>query len=248
MEKCSRNKPDWAVDGVFAVCFTGNKARADRLFSELDRVGLNDPYVIWGFPTPYDKFLLRHMPHVRALDEHPGSWGVTRSHYRAIKTAYHLGCNRALFCEDDCRFLADVGLVEEAMRRTPPDYDFLMLDSFYRQGESRTEFEGWSRCTKTDSSGCYICNRRAMEVLIDMYESPISGKYRSPMMRASDNWTNNRIIGPSYNIYFADPNLAVQCKCPGKSNYGDVVFEGYRRQGTDLSNYMPYEVKALDAS
>lgn len=228
------------IAAIFAVCFTGNMARHERLVGELERVWHRDPYVIWGFPTPYEKFVLSRIPHIKDLDSHPGSWGVTLSHYRAVKIAFETGLNNVLVVEDDCRFMNDVSAVHDTLMRAPKDYDFLMLDSFYVRGEEGTGIRGWNKCRYCNSTACYLVNRRAMRVLIDMYESPVSGKYSHPMMRNSDHWTDERIIGKGFNIYCASPNLAVQCVCPGVSNYGDSVFRGYRMRGINLDSYASY--------
>lgn len=237
---CDDKINEFPIEAAFVVCYTGNRDRHDRVIVELDRVGIKNPHVIWTFPSPYRKFVLDRIPHIKELDEHPGSWGATIGNYRAVKTGYELGCKSILICEDDCRFLKDVALMNDILRTIPPDYDFLMLDSFYRYGLTSTMYERWNECKRACSTGCYIINRRAMEKLIDMYESPVSGKYKTPMMRNSDHWTNKEIIGKNFKIYFSDPNVAIQCLCPGSSNYGDIVFKGYRNLGIQLDKYMPF--------
>lgn len=225
------------VDAVLALCFTGNRERYERMGPELKRAGFADPFIVWSFPSPYRKRILEGIPHIRDLDTHPGSWGATWSHYCAVKTALGLGCETALIVEDDCRFLKDAGKVHAALAEVPADWDFLMLDSLWNERAHKERRGAWRRYGKACSTGCHIINRHAMQALVSLYEAPLTGRY---MMRNSDHWADSDIIGGDYRIYCAEPNLAVQCRCPGVSNYGESVFNWYKKAGIDLEDYAPF--------
>lgn len=229
-------KRKFLVDAVFAVCFTGNKRRYERLLEEANRVGIQDLTPIWMFPSPYRRFVLDKIPHVPLL-ENEGCWGATIGHYQAIKTAYELGHSNCLIVEDDCRFLKDINQIRSTLSMAPIDYDFLFLDSVWGSGRKET-VNGWCRCAETESTACYVISRRAMKYLIDMYESPVSGKYPNPMMRASDHWAKEiGYDGTKLKIYCANPNLAIQVRCPGKANCGESVFDWYKSIGLEVELY-----------
>lgn len=230
---------DFRLGGAYAVCYTGNMRRHDALMLELERVGLTAE-VVWSFPTPYKKFLLSKIPHIAELDTHPGSWGATLCHYEAIKLAYVRGQDNVLIVEDDCRFLKDVDAVNRGLMAAPPDWDILMLDHWGHPKPGDNPYPvvaGWMRVGEANSTACYVLRRKAMERLIDMYESPVSGKYPNPMMRNSDTWLSHKYLGRDVVIQVAVPNLAVQQYCGDTSNWGGMSGMCYAKLGVDRSLY-----------
>lgn len=233
---------------AFTVCFTGKRERASRVSSELRRVGVAEHTVVWEFPSPYRDFVLERIPHTGEISAVRGAWGATLGQYRAVKTAYELGLPHALFTEDDCRFMLDAGRVYAALDAVPDGWrrngGVLMLDHF------STEWQGepsgaWRRCRETRSTGCYIADRRAMERLIDLYESPVSGKYPNPCMRNCDQWFSFPWFSDALPIYCSVPHLAVQCDCGDSTNYNPKPGLGlqkmlYARLGVDWSLYAGY--------
>lgn len=232
------------VQGAFAICFTGKKLRAEYLKSELSRVGIRDYVTIWTFPNPFRSFLLSRIPHIGELDDHPGAWGATIGNYIALKTAYELRMERAMIMEDDCRFLNSVEDISRMIRCAPSDFDVLMLDHFGDRGVTWNRM--WRKCSRSWSTACYIVNRKAMCRIIDMYESPVSGRYKKPVMRNSDHWFNVNFIGSDIKIYCSMPNIAVQCDCHDTTNYNKDVGNAlqisfYEKNGIDISKYHRYE-------
>lgn len=224
-----------------AICFTGNKERKEHLLTELSRIGIRNPYIVWSFPTPYKDFIIRRIPHCKEMDEHPGYVGATFAHYSAVKIAYELGYDKAFICEDDCRFLTDINAIEKYLANVPSDFDFLLLDSFGIKGFKATENQLWNLCDRSYSTAAYIVTRTTMRVLIELYESPVSGKYKHPLLRNSDHWANKKLLGQSARIYYANPNICIQCKCPGKTNTGtNYIWEQYKNRGIDTDRYAGY--------
>lgn len=227
--------------GVYAVCYTGNPRRHAALLAELQRVGL-DAEIVWGFPSPYRDLILAHIPHEGVLAARPGAWGATLCQYAAIKTAYERGQDSVLIMEDDCRFLQDVSAVARGLLSAPSDWGILMLDYFAEVpagGDHSEPVNGWLRVSQARSTACYALRRKAMERLIDMYESPVSGKYPNPVMRSSDHWLSSGYMGDSALIYASVPRLAVQQDCGDVSNWGDTVRRLYQGAGVDRSLYAP---------
>lgn len=225
--------------GVYAICYTGKPDRHAALMAELRRVGLTAE-VVWDFPTQYKNLIADNIPHEGIIGANPGVWGATLRHYEAIKIAYERGQDRVLFLEDDCRFLADVDAVNRGLLAAPADWDILMLDHFDVSGRQQPPVNGWARTSVSRSVACYVVRRKAMERLIDMYESPVSGKYPHPMMRTADHWIDVGLLGRDIAIYNAVPNLAVQQDCGDRSNYGHTPEGQYGSLGIDLSQYAPY--------
>ena len=209
------------LDTCFAVCYTGYRDRYPRLMKELDRVGVS-PTVVWNFPSPYDDFVRKRIPCIPELNRKPAYFSAGVGQYRALKTAYELGHEAALIVEDDCRFLKDLDVVRSTLRNAPPDWDILLLDHFLSaHGEPK---DGWAPCWKARSTACHIVNRKAMERLIDMHESPVNGRWTNPMMRICDHWLDTRYMKRDCRIYCAVPRLAVQCRCgPSTSGPGGTA-------------------------
>lgn len=228
------------IESTYAVCYTGNKERHSRLLKEFERVGLEKPYVVWMYPSPYRNFVLHRIPHIGTLDRQPGCWGATIGHYRVVKIAYELGQDNILIVEDDCRFLKDCNVVFSTLNCAPDDADCLMLDSVERERLEGAPTNGWQKVGKSFSTGCYIVNRKMMKRLIEMYESPVSGLVSRPMMRCSDHWTDTNIIGKEYRIYCAVPNLAIQVRCGDVNNAGESVYEAYAKIGLTEDKFSSY--------
>ena len=225
------------VDACFAVCFTGYKDRAPRLLKELERAGVDNVNVIWNFPTPYDKFIMSRIPILPVIKRKPGYFSAGMGQYRAMKTAFHLGMERILIVEDDCRFLKDVDRVWDTLDKAPSDGNILMLDSFkvHRSGETR---DGWAPFDVARSTASLVMDRIAMARFIEMHESPVSGKYIRPIMRICDHWLDKK-YAPNLKMYFSDPKLAVQCNTPNASNSGPEGVSIYYKN-VDLNDYAPY--------
>ena len=206
---------------------------------ELNRMGIEDVRVIWSFPTPYKRFVLSKIPHIHCLEEKPGYWGCTIAQYEAVKTAYHLGLNRVLIVEDDCRFLKDTSKVWANLRLAPENADVVLLDHIKEIGcRNLPEGVPFFACSKSFSTACYIVNRKAMERLIAMYESPVSGKYRKPLMRACDHFTDNSYLGRDIAICCASPLLAIQCECGDATNTGGTyIRDEYVKSGVVFDDY-----------
>ena len=229
------------IDRIFLVCYTGYADRAERLREAVE------PYLrplgaktetIWQFPSPWEKWILDRVPHIPFLDSHPGCFGASVGHYRAIKTAYELGSQGALILEDDARFRkgADIAL---ALAKAPGDADCLMLDHFADKEPAGVADGGWRRVRGAYSSACYAVSRPALQELVRAYEAPTApreGPGADPV-RTSDNFTHEDYLR-GCRIYVAEPNLAVQCLCPGESNCGRRHCLGkYERMGVNLKDF-----------
>ena len=233
------NSAPWdKIDYVGAVCFTGNWERHSLLVKELSRIGINNCEITWSMPSPYRNFLFKRIPHIKDMDKHPGYFGATASQYLMIKKAYELGARTALLMEDDCRFLKALDSLKERMQNLPSDWDILMLDSFHEKPLEVRVNQGWTRCSSSYSTACYIVNRKAMRRLIKLYESPLIQK---KPLRNSDHWTDEQYLGSEIKIYCATPNIAIQCYCAGTTNGGsDYMQKRYLAEGIDMGRYEEY--------
>lgn len=210
---------------TYLLCYTGYKERQARVVKELDRVGISEYDTMWSFPTPYDEWEMKNIRHIVFFDTHKGCWNVTKNHYRAIKTAYELGKESVLILEDDIRFRNDLSFVDESIEKLPDDWDVVMFDHFKMRGDVVEVNDRWAKCGASASTACYGLNRKAMERMILMYESPVNGKYERPVMRNCDHWTDVKYLGRDINLYCAVPNVAIQQTVEGESNCGRLHAE-----------------------
>lgn len=212
-------------DQTYLLCYTGYGKRRERVEKELARVGIGDAETLWSFPTPYDAWEMERIKHIEFFDRHPGCWNTSKNHYRAIKTAYELGKGSLLIIEDDVRFFKDVEKIDKAVGDIPHDWDILMFDHFKLRGSVDRVNDSWVSCDASASTACYAMNRKAMERLIEMHESPVSKKYANPIMRNCDHWTDKRYIGKDIRLYCAAPNVCIQQTCEDRSNCGRLHCE-----------------------
>lgn len=221
------------------IAFTGTAKRAQPAIDELKRVGFADVKVHWSFPNPFDRVLLKAMPHTKMFDDNIGFFNCSRMHYRIIKTAFLLGREYVMICEDDCRFRKDINLRSEMARA--PGADVYLLDAIPPKAGSgfiRPICDGkWSEFHSMRSGACYILNRRAMERILWLYESPINTKIEYRKARICDQWFDEKCM-PNIRMIMATPNIAVQQTICGNHNSGnDWRLRGYEALGIDLTNY-----------
>lgn len=232
------------------LCFTGLKDRAPKIEAELERAGLGKWETQWQFPSPLDKTLLRGMRHIGCLDWKIGYFNSSMGHYRAIATAYHMGCGSVLVMEDDIRFLNDRTKIAQALSALPADYDVALLDSFFKTREKdavnaevmakwrreRAVNKWWAEFDSLYSLGCYALSRRGMERMMFAFEAvetaPKIGK-----MRIADHFLNRKILGSDTRMYFARKNLAIQREMGAANSPPSDIRKKYEEMGLDLSEY-----------
>ena len=202
------------------VAFTGYKDRYDSLQVELQRIGMNrNVSTHWDFPTPYSQILLRNVPMTR-YNSHHSCFNIGMNNYRAIATAYYLGCNNCLIMEDDVRFLKDTKLLEEIVTSIPQDYDLALLDNNKPCGMSPDIYfdifknpvaPHWFRFTNLRSTGCYSMSRRCMERYMKLFEAPAFGR---SILCNPDGYFRVECLGHDANLYVANPAIALQKMYP----------------------------------
>ena len=197
------------------VCFTGYKDRYILLQKELDRVGLTDVHPHWDFPNPYNKVLMSTVPMTK-FNRNRGCFNIGMNNYRAIATAYHLGCKNCFVMEDDVRFLKDISLIEEILESIPANYDLVLLDNNkpcsiheeeYLEIFRRKISTHWCRFSNLRSTGCYLMSRRCMSRYIKLFEDPV---YLRGVLRNPDGYFMTNYLGEDMNLYVSTPPLALQ--------------------------------------
>ena len=235
-------------DRKVVLYFTGNRdTRVPGMEREIARVGMDGVHRQWQFPTPLDRVILRHVPHARHI-ESGGYMNCTMGHYRAIATAYHLGCRSVLVMEDDARFLKDVSKIERSVSSLPEDYDLAMLDYFYSSWkdvggkvadtlrEKRRKNEYWAEFDRFHSGACYALSRRGMEKILWLYEAAAKDRTIG-MLRICDGFLDRRYLGSDAKMYFAINNVAIQRAFDSGNSKGSGISDPYSRTGIDVSNY-----------
>ena len=166
-------------------------------------------------------------------------------HYRAIKTAYELGCAHSLIMEDDIRFLKDLRQVEDIVSDLPDNYDVALFDVFKPQKLSFEEWKNnaknrkvskhWCSFDNMRSFACYAMSRRGMARWICLWEEAFRpGGY----LRVADQYMNRAIFGSNMKMYHAVVNACIQAPvgtaCSGNSG---CHMDKYRQYGLDASSY-----------
>jgi hypothetical protein len=234
------------IDRVLLLCYTGYPERAKRAYgvAAMAAQRLHVPCVdqIWQFPSPWEKWILDRAPHIPFLDTHPGCFGASVGHYRAIKTAAELGSQGALILEDDCRFRKGLDLAA-ALDAAPADADILMLDHFSDREAYGPAKDGWTRLRGAYSSACYAADAKALRALARCYEAPVTyeGCKFAQVVRTCDNYTHEDYLGRDCRIYAATPNLAVQCTCPTSNCGAKHCLGKYEKLGINLEDYDGYD-------
>ena len=197
------------------VCFTGYIDRYASLRKEFERVGMTNVHPYWDFPNPYHQLLLRTVPMTK-YNRNRSCFYIGMNNYRAIATAYHLGCKNCLVMEDDVRFLKDLNLLEEVVSGIPSDYDLALLDNNKPCALTPEEYFNifktpvvphWFRFRNLRSTGCYSMSRRCMERYLKLFEAPACGR---GVLRNPDGYFRVEYLGGDVNLYVANPPIALQ--------------------------------------
>lgn len=226
---------------AFVLGFTKNPDAMERTCAEVERIGLT-PIRHWNFPTPYTKFVQRHIVNANKAMRHSeaffnSGWG----HYSILSIARDLGDIPVFVVEDDCRFLKDVDALRCALECAPDDADLLLLDSFGAarsqeefMNERRNAINCWARVSAARSAAAYIVGPRYINRLISLGDRCTRGK----KARIFDQWFENRWLDGA-NIYCAVPNLAVQAVDLTAANRPSAVsnHKKYMEMGIDMERY-----------
>lgn len=227
--------------------FTGYKNRVEPMERELARVGLAGAIPQWQFPTPLDGVLLRSIVHIPCVGRN-GYFNCTMGHYRAVKTAYHLGCRNCLIMEDDIRFLKDTEEIAATVGALPDDFDVALFDYFassmkhvtpevVKQWRSHRRVNNhWAEFDNMRSMGCYALSRKGMERLIYCYEA-VETDRAVGKMRICDHFLNRKYLGADMNLYFAMRNIAVQKKMGVANSPIDEYRQIYLDMGINPDDY-----------
>ena len=209
------------VDRAVVFRYTGYaKTRGPALDAELKRVGLfGFADTNWTFPDPFVSRFMRVFDYKEPL----GGFDVTlNGFYSAVKTSYELGHERLLCCEDDVRFLSDLGWLTDALLSIPEDFQLAKLSWMRRGGIDvaevldRPRVNGlWVPSTGvvTRDSCAMIFSRDGMRWYIDALErgSAVVGANRRPSLPPCDAADRFPLVeDDARRVYLAIPLLARQ--------------------------------------
>ena len=226
------------------VCYTGYKDRYMLLQKELERVGMMDVHPHWDFPNPYHQVLAQFLP-MSKFNRKRGCFNIGLNNYRAIATAYYLGCKNCLVMEDDIRFLKDTSMMTQIINCLPDDFDLALLDNNKPGKMTELEYSQifnnaiapyWYRFSNLRSTGCYAMSRRCMEKYLSVFEE---SAHRSGTLRNPDWYFQKECLGDDKNLYVSLPNVALQVKFPN-CHCGHEMEEYYARHEITGSNKNAY--------
>ena len=238
-------------DGVFCLKYAGAMEKARRLDRELQAVGVTRHFDILNSKTPLNSFALRNRPkRENAIGD--GTLDSTLGHMRMICSAYQMGCESALFCEDDIGFLRG-GEEDYLPVNTLPDgfgvalFDYAPWDCLVIEGKDeklaleavklwKSELskvnEDWFVAKKARLLSCYALDRRGMEAFIHCYDQAFNGRLT---FRLCDHWLHRSFLG--LDIHICSKPLAVQMPLT-QSNTNQILFRRvYDGLGVDISKY-----------
>lgn len=227
---------DFAAVSLFA----GHADRARTVRAEFARAGLAVTE-FWGVRTDYDAVIERNVVHSRMC---AGAYlNITLKHLAMVKTAIGLGAQRALFFEDDVRFLRDEALLGEIVAALPDDFDVALFDWVQRNKASDEECRSllaaerrgghWAPFRDLRSCAFYALSRRAMERYAEILERPATGGGK---LKICDQHWWDLLQDGSLRGYCAIPCAGVQGVAGGASPY-DAMWARYRRSGIERAAY-----------
>lgn len=245
-------------DYIAVICYTGYKTRFYELLPELRRVGLsNKVHIHWDFPSVYRDRLFNAVGK-SSYNAKGGSFFMGVNHYNAIKTAQQLGCKSILVMEDDIRFLRDIKLIEAIVESLPADYDLALFDRSKPGDLSEEEFlddirkrpvnKFWRRYDTASSCGMYALSENGINHYLGIIEEEVRGdRIRNSDFYFKRGWKNTTYWESDKNLYFAYPNVAVQCIAGNQGSHCDMETYWQRNEDCGL-NQKDYNMKPVITS
>lgn len=147
---------DWNkyFDHIYILSSCSNFEKRKQLENEFKRIGINNYKWHYNCYNNIINQLTNNMPNNYKQ--------TTYGHYTLIKTAYELGYDNILICEDDIRFLKDIDEIENQLNiflENKDKCDFYFFDYFC----SNLANDSYDNIFKFD---CIYLNRNAMKYMI----------------------------------------------------------------------------------
>lgn len=199
---------------------TKYRDRFRAMSKQLREYGCTSAHWRFDFQSPFNDAAYRATRKWEGLVKNPSVFSLTLNHYGNVKTAYELGCERALFLEDDTVFLKDRKLLSEIISSTPVDADVALYDwsvadwRHIKDIASRLEArlkpgEHWVKANNVDVNYFSMVglSRRGMGWLIDKIERSAAGQDGG--LRDIDAYFCPK-HNSGINVYVAFPHAGVQ--------------------------------------
>lgn len=170
-------------DKIICINFNEFTTRRELLEFELERVGiLNSGIFEWQFTFngPYEK-LFGQMLKEKYINFTAARVSCILGHINAVKKAYYTNCKNVLIIQDDERFLKDLNRIEQILEKLPEGYDLILLDKFINGYNNANKILNNQNNIINEefidikdgsvfNAGCYILNRKGMELIISMID------------------------------------------------------------------------------
>ena len=242
-------------DKIYCINYKEFQVRHELMEYELKRVGILDsPVFEWQytFSGPYEEL------YAKMISADGVQWSVARTscilgHINAVKKAYYNGYNNVLIIEDDERFLRNIDRIEQILEKLPKDYDLIFLDKFINGYNNANQILTNQQYFINDqyidirqkivqSAGCYILNRRGMEIIISLAD--IGTFLTFDMIFNLPQFINNTrraIAKESVSIQVTFSKGQTSMVNNGEKTMMEKAIEfqrGYKFQNIDFDNYM----------
>ena len=148
---------DWNkyFDYIFVISRCINFEMREKLTKEFDRIGLTNYH--WWYNC--DNMLINYDRYKTEINTGftENNIRCTFGHYTLIKTAYELGYDDILICEDDIRFLKDINEIENQL-------------NIFLENKNKCDGYYFDYLVTVNNSivlgSCYYINRKVMKYLI----------------------------------------------------------------------------------
>lgn len=169
-------------DKIYFLCLSDDETRCINVRYNIIKLGLTpDQYTInYTSKMPYSDLCGRlllgndyeHLNWVKFKNAFAGIFNCATEHYKMIRSAYNIGYEKILICEDDIAFIDNVDYIKETFNKLPDKFGIV---KFYYTDYQRTTKEFGLRkcegyCDGVTSTLCYALDRDGMKAYMESFE------------------------------------------------------------------------------
>lgn len=173
---------NFPFDKIYFLVYTEDAQRVSNVNDQIQKLGLtSNQYIInntVSFPYSYDcgKYLLNtdyeRLGWIIFRNSFAGVFNCVMEHYKMIRSAYNLGYEKILICEDDINFIDNNKYIEDTFNQLPDKFGIVKF--FYTDYRRTSKGFGLRKITGyldgIKSTACYAIDRDGMEAYMKSFE------------------------------------------------------------------------------
>lgn len=169
-------------DKIYFLTFVEDPTRVENVSKQIKKLNLESAQYVINYTTrfPYSELCGRlllgndyeRLGWIQFKNSFAGVFNCVTEHYKMIRSAYNIGYEKILICEDDINFIDNIYYIKETFENLPDKFGIV---KFYYTDYKRTSKEfGLRKCSGyldgVKSTLCYALDRDGMEAYMRSFD------------------------------------------------------------------------------